>query len=102
MRVFIASPLAGHMTDNILYARLCLTNSLIRGEAPFAPHLLYPQVLDDCDEHERKLGINAGLEWLRRCELLAVYVDRGVSAGMRTEIAEAERLRIPTERRQIL
>ena len=34
---------------------------------PFAPHLLYPQVLDDGDPDERALGLFFGLVWLGRC-----------------------------------
>jgi hypothetical protein len=45
--VIIESPYAGDPDGNLAYARAALADSLARGEAPFASHLLYPQVLDD-------------------------------------------------------
>jgi hypothetical protein len=61
--VIIESPLAGDFERNIRYARWCMFDCLMRGEAPFASHLLYPQCLDDRDPGHRKLGIEAGFAW---------------------------------------
>ena len=49
---------------NLLYARACVRDSLIRGEVPFASHLLFtqPGILDDNIPKEREIGINAGKE----------------------------------------
>ncbi len=100
-RVFVASPYAGDVDANVAYAKRCLRDSLDRGEAPIAPHLMHPGVLDDSVPLERAAGLNAGKAWLAQAELLAVYTDRGVSSGMAGEIAEAECLEIPIERRSI-
>lgn len=61
--VIIESPFAGEVEENIKCARQCLRDSILRGEVPFASHLLYTQegVLDDDDPYERELGINLGL-----------------------------------------
>ena len=50
--VIIESPFAGDVDKNIEYARKCVRDSLNRGEAPSASHLLYtqPGILDD-DEY---------------------------------------------------
>ena len=95
--VIIESPYAaanGHsVAEHEAYARRCLADSLARGEAPFASHLLYtqPGVLDDTDADERKRGMEAGFSWLRKAELVAVYADLGISRGMRCGmIAAAE------------
>ena len=48
---------------NVQYARDCLADSLRRGEAPLASHLLYTQALNDQDPTERAQGIAAGLAW---------------------------------------
>lgn len=88
-RVIIESPFAGDTAKNTAYARECLLDSLRRGEAPIASHLLYPQVLDDMDGVERALGIEAGLVWGTCADLTAVYLDRGVSSGMRLGIRRA-------------
>ncbi len=94
--VIIESPFAGDEEANTLYARNCLLDSLKRGEAPLASHLLYPQVLDDTNAQERKQGIEAGLAWGRLADLTAVYRDKGISPGMwkGIERAKAEGRRI--------
>lgn len=93
MLVIIESPYAGEVERNTRYARACLADSLARGEAPFASHLLYtqPGVLDDTHPHERAKGIAAGFAWGKVAALTAVYHDLGVSRGMRQGIEEAER-----------
>jgi hypothetical protein len=76
---------------------------LKRGEAPIASHLLYtqPDVLRDDAPDERKLGIEAGLAWACVAEAMVVYVDHGVSPGMRNAIAFAENLGLTIEHRRI-
>ena len=90
--VIIESPYAGDVARNTAYARAALRDSLFRGEAPFASHLLYtqPGVLRDDVPHERELGIAAGLELALKADLTAVYVDLGISPGMQRGIEAAE------------
>lgn len=92
-RVIIESPYAGQVEANVAYARLCMRDSLARGEAPFASHLLYtqPNILRDDVSAERKLGIEAGLAWGAAADATVVYTDLGFSEGMRQGIAHAER-----------
>lgn len=78
-RVVVESPLAGNFRRNIRYAQLCLLDCLQRGEAPFASHLLFSQVLDDRMAGEREVGIRAGLEWASMADECAVYQDLGVA-----------------------
>lgn len=99
--VFICSPFAGDIEANVAYAREAMLDSLARGEAPYAPHLLYPQVLDDNDTVGRRAGMNAGKTILARCDVLAVYLDRGESSGMRSEISFAVERGIAIDRRWI-
>lgn len=90
-KVIIESPFAGDVQKNIEYARKCMRDSLLRGEAPIASHLLYTQdgILDDNIPEERTLGIEAGLLWGKEAELTAVYTDLGLSGGMRYGISNA-------------
>lgn len=83
-RVIIESPYAGNVKENIEYAKLCMKDSLSRGEAPIASHLLYTQegLLDDNIPQEREQGIKAGLAWCEVAEVHAFYIDHGFSAGM--------------------
>lgn len=77
---------------NVTYARLAMRDCVLRGEAPYASHLLLPQplILDDDVPAERRLGIDAGLAWGAKADATAVYLDLGTSAGMRYGIANAE------------
>jgi hypothetical protein len=91
--VILESPYAGDVERNVRYARACLRDSLLRGEAPIASHLLYtqPGVLDDAVPAERQRGIDAGLAWGRVAEATVVYRDLGVSRGMQYGIDAAQR-----------
>ncbi len=100
-KVILESPYAGDVERNEKYARLCLSDSLDRSEAPLASHLLYTQVLDDRKAKQREQGIAAGLAWLEHADLMAVYEDYGVSEGMRKAIALAHMLKVPVEHRRI-
>jgi hypothetical protein len=77
---------------NIEYARGCMRDCLLRGESPFASHLLYtqPGVLDDKSPDERKLGIEAGLAWANHADATVVYTDLGISEGMKLAIERAK------------
>lgn len=80
--VIIESPLAGAFRLNAQYARAALFHSLSCGEAPMASHLLHTQVLDDDDPTQRRLGIEAGVAWARKADIVAFYTDLGMSDGM--------------------
>lgn len=102
--VILESPYAGDVQRNIDYGRQCLRNSLLRGEAPLASHLLYtqPGVLDDLNPAERMQGMSAGLAWLESSEGTVVYTDLGISSGMQHGIDTAIALGKPVEYRNIL
>ena len=103
--VIIESPFKGRTPEeeikNIEYARKVMRDSLYRGEAPFASHLLYPQMLDDADEDERRMGIEAGLRIGRLADRTVVYTDRGISPGMEYGIKRAEYEGRPVEYRSL-
>jgi hypothetical protein len=102
--VILESPYAGDIKKNVAYARAAMRDSLLRGEAPIASHLLYTQegVLSDSDLTERTLGINAGLAWMRVADATVVYIDLGISEGMRAGIAAAMQAGRQVEHRSIL
>lgn len=102
-RVVVESPFAGDVEANIAYARAAVRDSVLRGEAPIASHLLFtqPGILDDNVPSERQLGIDAGLAWLSVADASVVYTDRGVSAGMEYGIAAAREAGVPVEYRSI-
>jgi hypothetical protein len=102
-RVILESPYSGDIESNLDFARRCLWDSLARGEAPFASHLLYtqPNVLVDELEEEREWGIRASFAWLSVAQALVVYTDRGITKGMRHGIKTARALGIMIEFRKL-
>lgn len=101
--VIIESPYAGDIKVNVEYARACVRDSLSRGEAPIASHLLYTQPGILCDDiaEERQWGIDAGLAWKSVAQASVVYTDRGISKGMEYGIAAATAAGIPVEYRML-
>lgn len=101
--VIVESPYAGDVEANVAYARACVRDSLARGEAPIASHLLYtqPGILDDDIPEERQWGIDAGLAWRVVADASAVYTDRGISRGMRHGIGAARGAGVPVEFRSL-
>lgn len=97
--VIVESPFAGEISENVEYARRCIRDSLSRGEAPIASHLLFtqPGILNDDIPGERALGIEAGLAWYRVAEKCVVYADRGGSKGMGEGMQMARRCGVPIE-----
>jgi hypothetical protein len=101
--VILESPYAGDVKANEEYARLCVRDSLSRGEAPIASHLLYtqPTILDDTIPHERQWGIDAGLAWKTVAQGSVVYTDRGITKGMEYGIQAAKDAGLEVEMRTL-
>jgi hypothetical protein len=96
--VDVETPYAGKTEDqvrtNLLYARACVRDCLLRGEIPFASHLFFtqPGILDDNLAVEREKGIVAGKELIEALPNIAtvVYSDLGISRGMQYGIKRAK------------
>ena len=101
--VILESPYAGDVLTNIQYARRCVRDSLLRGEAPIASHLLYTQdsILNDDIPEERQLGIAAGLAWKIVAEATVVYADLGITKGMQYGIDQARKQGLKVEIRYL-
>lgn len=101
--VIVESPLKGNREANKAYAKRCMLDSLNRGEAPYASHLLFdqPGLLDDDDPDERQLGMLAGFAWGEAADLVAVYTDRGISIGMIEGLKRHKENGIPIEFRRV-
>ena len=107
--IFLESPYGSESDEGVLanerYARNCIHDCLVNfDEAPFASHLLYtqPGVLDDRDPSERNRGIKAGFAWRLLAARTVVYVDLGISTGMKLGIADSRRSGIPVVFRSLV
>lgn len=98
--VYICSPYAGEIEKNVTAAQEYSRFAVDKGYIPIAPHLLFPQFLNDADPKERQLGLFFGNALMSKCSEIWVFGSR-ISAGMDAEIKRAKwknyRLRYFTE-----
>ena len=92
--VYIASLFAGNTERNTERARGYCRFAVSKGCIPLAPHLLYPQFMDDDDRETRERGIFFALVLLGKCDELWVFGER-ISEGMEREIAKAKKRNMP-------
>ena len=92
--VYICSPFAGDVENNIsmarVYSRFAVRNACI----PLAPHLLFPQFMDDSVPAERSIALFMGMVLLSKCEQVWVFGNI-ISKGMAAEIKKAEKKNMP-------
>ena len=86
--VYVCSPYAGDTAGNIEAARRYSRFAVEAGYIPIAPHLLFPQFLNDDDPEERRLGLFFGNAIMSKCSEVWVFGDR-ISSGMAAEIRRA-------------
>ena len=98
--VYICSPYAGDIKANVAAARRYSRFAVDKGYIPIAPHLLFPQFLDDANPKERQLGLFFGNALMSKCSEIWVFGSH-ISTGMEAEINRAKwknyRLRYFTE-----
>ena len=92
--VYICSPLSGDVPGNTERARKFCRFALEKGQIPLAPHLMFPQFVNDDDPAERELAIFMDVILLGKCDELWVFGDR-ISEGMAVEIEIAKKRRQP-------
>lgn len=86
--VYICSPFSGDIKGNTERARTYSRFALDKGNIPIAPHLLFPQFMDD--KTERRLAMHFNYVLLGKCKELWVFGNR-ISPGMAEEIKIAEK-----------
>lgn len=92
--VYICSPYSGDVEANVVLARRFCAFAVSAGQIPLAPHLHYPQFMDDVYPDARELAVFFNRILLSKCEELWANIGR-VSAGMRAEIDWAHQMDIP-------
>lgn len=92
--VYICSPFAGDEERNTEKARRYSRFAVRKACIPVAPHLLFPQFMDDSVPAERSIALFMGMVLLGKCDEIWVF-GRTISAGMAAEIEKAEKKKIP-------
>lgn len=89
--VYICSPFRMDREYGMTFAKIMCAKAVDKGVVPYAPHLLFPQFMDDDFPGDRRRALEMGLEMLRVVDELWVcgYI---ITNGMRAEIEEARRL----------
>lgn len=88
--VYICSPLSGEVERNQANARRYCRFAVESGAIPLAPHLYFPQFLNDADLIERNLALYMDMVLLSKCSELWVF-GKTISRGMSMEIEKAKR-----------
>lgn len=88
--VYICSPLSGNIAANQHSARRYCRFAVDGGYIPLAPHLYFPQFMDDGSGAERDLALFMDIVLLSKCSELWVFGNR-ISKGMSIEIEKAKR-----------
>ena len=88
---YICSPYRGEIKRNKEYARHLTKVAINNGFAPVAVHLYITEVTDEENPLERRKGMAAGMEILRKCGYMIIGDRYGISSGMKEEMQEAHR-----------
>ena len=86
--VYICSPFSGDVAGNVKAAQRYSRFAVDKGFIPIAPHLLFPQFLNDDNPTERQLGLFFGNALMSKCSEVWVFGNT-ISAGMEAEIKRA-------------
>lgn len=90
--VYICSPYSGNVRDNTERAVKFCRFAVDSGQIPVAPHLLFPQFMNE--SRERDLILFMDIVLLGKCKELWVLGSE-ITEGMRKEIDTAKRRRQP-------
>lgn len=90
--VYICSPYSGDVEGNVEKARSFCRFALKKNCIPLAPHLLFPQFMDDKDSEERELAMFMDIILMGKCSEVWVLGNE-ISSGMTKEIERAKRRR---------
>lgn len=92
--VYICSPYGGDVESNVEKARKFCRFALDNGQIPLAPHLFFPQFMEDSDAEERELALFMDIILMGKCDEVWVLMDC-ISSGMQAEIDKAHQRKQP-------
>ena len=87
--VYICSPYTGDVETNVAKAKRYCRYAVDTHHLPIAPHLFFPQFMEDGDFSVRRDALFMGLVLLSKCMELWVFGER-ISEGMAIEIEKAK------------
>lgn len=87
--IYICSPFSGDVEGNVKAAQRYSRFAVDIGYIPIAPHLLFPQFLNENVLAERQLGLFFGDVLMSKCAEVWVF-GKVISIGMEAEIKRAK------------
>ncbi len=88
--VVIECPWNPEDTQNIVnqerYSRYCILNSLHSGEAPYFGYQQFSTLLNARISYERDIAYLSHVSWIPVADVLAVYIDHGITPSMQMSI----------------
>lgn len=88
--VYICSPLSGDIESNQAKARSYCRFAVDSGYIPIAPHIYFPQFMNEHSPKERNLALFMDMVLLTKCAEVWVFGDT-ISRGMSVEMEKARR-----------
>ncbi|ACM61512.1 hypothetical protein B0S90_2786 [Caldicellulosiruptor bescii] len=92
LKVYICSPYRDNPEENRQKALQYCRKAFDEGYLPIAPHVYFPQFLDENTEREQ--GLEMALQLLLECQELWVFGPE-ITEGMKREIEFAKKFKIP-------
>ena len=92
--VYVCSPYVGDTEKNTANVRRYCRFVVDKGSIPLAPHLFFPQFMDDKNGQERELAMFMNMALMSKCAEVWVFGEH-VSGGMAAEIRNAEEKQRP-------
>ena len=86
--IYVCSPYAGNVEKNVAAAQEYCKYVVSRDGIPIAPHLFFPQFMDDNKPDDRELAAMMSLTLLKKCTEIWVFGDL-ITPGMQREIRKA-------------
>ena len=92
--VYVCSPYAGNTARNIDNARRYCRFAVDSGYLPIAPHLYFPQFMDDSDGHDHNTAMFMNMILMTKCAEVWVF-GNNITKGMAAEIRRANETQKP-------
>jgi len=89
--IFVCSPFQGKK-ENIEKAKKYCRYVLELGYIPIAPHIYFPQFMDDSKPEERRRALEMNKKLMEFCDELWVFGDE-ITEGMKEEIEHFKKLK---------
>lgn len=85
--VYVCSPYKGDIGENVKYAQKCCREIVNNNNIPIAPHLFFPQFMNE--ETERKMALEMNKRFIDVCDVVYVF-GSNISEGMKFELDYAK------------